>query len=140
MLRVTLGSSADRSSIRGFFVFRRFRSLLLVTRRYLILTGGSFLAMTIPCFRYPGSILSSPQTPNHIEHRAAYFRNAQKYLRPGGRVAIIEFNGKGWFERILGHWVEREVIVAEMQEAGYRLSGDFDFLDRQHLLVFHREN
>jgi arsenite methyltransferase len=85
-------------------------------------------------------LIFTTNTYHHIEHRAAYFRNAQKYLRPGGRVAIVEFNGRGWFERILGHWVEREVIVAEMQEAGYRLSGDFDFLDRQHFLVFHREN
>ena len=94
-----------------------------------------------PLLPLPGvDLIFTANTYHHIEHRAAYFRNAQKYLRPGGRVAIIEYNGNGWFERILGHWVEREVIVAEMQEAGYRLSGDFDFLDRQHFLVFHREN
>jgi ubiquinone/menaquinone biosynthesis C-methylase UbiE len=81
-------------------------------------------------------LIFTANTYHHIEHRAVYFRNVQKYLRPGGRVAIIEFNGKGWFERLFGHWVKREVIISEMQEAGYRLAGDFDFLDRQHFLIF----
>lgn len=85
-------------------------------------------------------LIFTANTYHHIEQRAAYFRNAQKYLRAGGRVAIIEFNGKGWFERLLGHWLKREVIIAEMQEAGYRLAGDFDFLDRQHFLVFEPGN
>src|SRR5262249_30243599 len=84
-------------------------------------------------------LIFTANTYHHIENRPAYFRNAQKYLRPGGRVAIIDYNGKGWFERLLGHWVERERIIAEMQEAGYRLAREFTFLDKQHFLVFEQE-
>ena len=75
-------------------------------------------------------------TYHHIEDRASYFANARRYLRPYGRVAIIDYNGKGWVERLLGHWVSRETITREMTQAGYRLHGKFDFLERQHFLVF----
>ena len=72
---------------------------------------------------------------HHIEMRAQYFANAAKYLRPGGRIAIVDFNGKSWFG-IFGHHTPGEVVKKEMEEAGYRLERELDFLDRQHFLVF----
>lgn len=75
---------------------------------------------------------------HHIENRASYFRNAKKYLRDGGRIAIIEFNGQGWFAHLFGHYTPAEVIKEEMEAAGYRLSREFDFLSKQSFLVFSR--
>lgn len=76
---------------------------------------------------------------HHIENRPGYFRNVAKYLRPGGRIAIIEFNGEGAFERGFGHYTPAGVMKEEMQQAGYRLDQEFDFLSRQSFLVFSRE-
>lgn len=73
---------------------------------------------------------------HHIEARAAYFANAAKYLRPGGRVAIVDFNGRHWSAIFIGHYTPVEVIKNEMEEAGYRLEREFDFLDRQSFLIF----
>ncbi len=75
-------------------------------------------------------------TYHHIKDRVAYFSNIRKYLRPGGRVAIIDFSGKGWFQKIFPHFTASAVIKKEMESAGYHLQHEFDFLPRQHFLVF----
>ena len=76
---------------------------------------------------------------HHIEARAKYFADAAKYLRPGGRIAIVDFNGKHWSATFVGHYTPVELIKQEMDEAGYRLEREFDFLDRQSFLVFSRK-
>jgi ubiquinone/menaquinone biosynthesis C-methylase UbiE len=75
-------------------------------------------------------------TYHHIEKRTAYFKNAKRYLKPGGRVAIIDFNGKGWPERWFIPIVPKDAIRMEMEAAGYHLQKDFNFLPRQNFLVF----
>ena len=54
----------------------------------------------------------------------------------GGRVAIVEFNGQGWFERWFVHYVPADEIRAEMRAAGYVELASHDYLDRQSFLVF----
>ena len=77
-------------------------------------------------------------TYHHIEGQEEYFRGAAKYLRPGGRVAVVEPNGEGWFQGLFPHFVEPEVIRAEMEAAGYERVEDFDFLEHQSFQVFAR--
>jgi predicted methyltransferase len=81
-------------------------------------------------------LLFTSNTYHHLENRTAYFRNVRRYLRPGGRVAIIEHAGKGWFDSWFGHYTASETIRDEMQAAGYQLQQQPDFLPRQHFLVF----
>ena len=75
-------------------------------------------------------------TYHHIQDRAKYFTRVRRCLKPGGRVAIVDFDGSHWITRLLGHWVERDQILTEMTAAGYRLKQEFDFLPRQHFLIF----
>lgn len=86
----------------------------------------------------PGQVdlLFTSNTYHHLQDRVAYFRRVREYLAPGGRVAVIDFRGKGWFERWFGHWMAAEVIRQEMEQAGYRLVEAPEFLLRQHFLVF----
>lgn len=81
-------------------------------------------------------LIFTSNTYHHLENRVAYFRNARKYLRPGGGVAIIELAGKGWFDSWFGHWTSAATIREEMEAAGYRLQHEFTFLPRQFFLVF----
>ncbi|MEW6300618.1 MAG: methyltransferase domain-containing protein [Thermodesulfobacteriota bacterium] len=75
-------------------------------------------------------------TYHHLEGRIEYFAAAARYLRPGGRVAVIDLNGKSWFHRLFGHWTPGETSRTEMEAAGYALTGEFDFLTRQTFQVF----
>ena len=76
-------------------------------------------------------------TYHHIDDRQAYFHRLGKNLAPGGRVAIVDFH-----KRPLPVGpppeakLEREVVVAEMQKAGFRLAAEPTFLPYQYFLVF----
>lgn len=73
-------------------------------------------------------------TFHHLHHREQYFRNLRQALKSNGRVAIIEFTS-GWLNSI-GHGTPTEEIIDEMQQAGYQLQTEYDFLQKQNFLVF----
>jgi len=75
---------------------------------------------------------------HHLQNRVEYFRNLSGLLKPGGRIAIIEYKRSGLFSfhRIFGHYVLQEVIVKEMEEAGYHVERKFDFLPEQSFTIF----
>lgn len=73
---------------------------------------------------------------HHLQDRSRYFARLRKYLRPDGRIAIIDFKDEGWFQAIFGHNTPREIILQELTEAGYVLEQEFDFLPQQTFLVF----
>jgi len=75
-------------------------------------------------------------TYHHLQDRSVYFKSAARYLRPAGRVAVIDLAGTGWLFKLLGHWTSKETIQSEMKAAGYQLINDFDFLSRQNFQVF----
>jgi ubiquinone/menaquinone biosynthesis C-methylase UbiE len=82
-------------------------------------------------------LIFTSNTYHHIEERPAYFRGVLDDLAPGGRVAILDYDGrKGWLVRLVGHYTPKQEILREMEEAGYRLADDVDFLDRQSFLIF----
>jgi ubiquinone/menaquinone biosynthesis C-methylase UbiE len=81
-------------------------------------------------------LIFTSNTYHHIDERARYFANLRKYLRPNGRIAIIEFDRRGWLEGLWRHYTPSEFIKKEMEQAGYHLQREFDFLDRQSFLVF----
>ena len=68
------------------------------------------------------------------EIRAIYSRDTLD----DGRVAILELNDVSWFPRTFGHHTDPEVIIEEMEEAGYVLERDHGFIDRQSFLIFGR--
>jgi ubiquinone/menaquinone biosynthesis C-methylase UbiE len=76
---------------------------------------------------------------HHLEDRAAYFARLAAALKPGGRVAIVDFHqdersGNVGFPR--RHLVARETVLAEMARAGYRPVREHGFLPRQYFLEF----
>ena len=75
---------------------------------------------------------------HHLKSRVEYFRNLRRLLEPDGKIAIVEYKRGGFFSfrRIFRHYVPRETIVEEMEEAGYRLDKDFDFLPKQSFTIF----
>jgi predicted methyltransferase len=80
----------------------------------------------------PVDLLFTSNTYHHLEERVAYFRGVrERQLTPDGHVAIVEFRpGK------TSHATARKTIEQEMGAAGFRLVKSFDYLERQHFLVF----
>jgi arsenite methyltransferase len=81
-------------------------------------------------------LIFTVNTYHHFDNRVAYFANLRKYLRPGGRIAVIDFDRRAWLEGLLRHYTPSEFIKREMEQAGYVLRQEFDFLDRQSFLIF----
>lgn len=96
------------------------------------------------------TILSSPDDPklpanavdsvlilktyHEIAEPVRLLQNLRKGLRTGARVGIIDRNGNGE-----DHGIDKKVVEQEAARAGYRLTGDYDFVkaDREdYFLVF----
>jgi ubiquinone/menaquinone biosynthesis C-methylase UbiE len=76
-------------------------------------------------------------TFHHIDDRLTYLRGLRRCLRPGGRVAVID-----WQKRDLPvgpppeHKLAREQVLEEMEAAGYTLADEPGILPYQYFLVF----
>lgn len=73
------------------------------------------------------------KTYHEVAKPVALLRNLRRALRPGAKVGVIDRNGNGE-----NHGVQRSVVVQEAAEAGYVLSGSYDFVkdDMDYFLVF----
>jgi predicted methyltransferase len=76
---------------------------------------------------------------HHIEERSRYFRRLQASLKPGGRVAIIDFRLDSPEGPPKAARVAPEKVSAELKAAGYRLAKQHGFLPNQYFLVFEPE-
>jgi arsenite methyltransferase len=78
-------------------------------------------------------------TYHHLDRRSDYFSRLRGALKPGGRVAIIDFyhddrSGSLGFSK--EHLVSRETVIQEMAEAGYTRIKEHTFLARQYFIEF----
>lgn len=73
---------------------------------------------------------------HHIEDRARYFRKLSASLRPGGRIAVIDFTLDSPQGPPRAARVAPETVKAEMKAAGHALAAEHRFLPHQYFLVF----
>jgi arsenite methyltransferase len=157
-LQIEPGASiADLGAGSGYFTFRLAEAAGPDGRIYAVDVDEDMTSLIETKTKERGiknieTILAQPETPHlppaaidliftsntyhHIEDRVRYFAALRKALRPGGRLAIIELNGQSWFIGLFGHYTPSESIQREMAQAGYRLTQEFKFLDRQSFLIF----
>lgn len=73
---------------------------------------------------------------HHVENREQYFRQLQASLKPGGRLAIIDFKMDSPEGPPKAARIAPEQVKAELQRAGYLLAEEHGFLPNQYFLVF----
>jgi SAM-dependent methyltransferase len=73
---------------------------------------------------------------HHIGERERYFGQLQKSLRPGGRLAVIDFRLDSPVGPPRAARMPPEQVKDELQRAGYALADQHEFLPNQYFLVF----
>jgi ubiquinone/menaquinone biosynthesis C-methylase UbiE len=79
---------------------------------------------------------------HHLPQPASYFQKLRDFLKPDGKVAIIEHRpqkGLG-FIALFKHHTSTQAIEQEMDQAGYRIWESLDFLPDQTFTVFRLKN
>lgn len=76
---------------------------------------------------------------HHIDDRERYFRKLQGYLKPGARVAIIDFRLDSPDGPPPAARIAPAQVTSELKAAGYKLAAEHGFLPNQYFLVFEPE-
>ncbi len=84
----------------------------------------------------PVDLILIVNTYHHIEARPAYFTRLARSLKPGGRLAIIDFTPASKKGPPVEGKVPPAQVEVELEQAGYALAVSHAFLPEQFFLVF----
>lgn len=73
---------------------------------------------------------------HHIDERERYFRRLSAALKPGGRIAIIDFRPDAPQGPPKAARIAADSVIEELKGAGYTLTQQHRFLPNQYFLVF----
>ena len=73
---------------------------------------------------------------HHIDKRTEYFRKLRASLKPGGRIAVIDFRMDAPTGPPKNARIAPDRVKTEMKNAGYVLDTEHSFLPNQYFLVF----
>lgn len=75
---------------------------------------------------------------HNLSEPTEYFENIKQFLKSNGKIALIDYNKKGFsIIGISGHYVPEEVLINKLEKAGFQVSEKFDFLSEQSLSLIH---
>ena len=79
-------------------------------------------------------------TYHHLDHRRRYLPLLARGLRPGGRIAVVDWKpGQLPEGPEPAHKLAAERVIAEMRDAGLALVSRPDILPYHYVLIFHTE-
>jgi predicted methyltransferase len=73
---------------------------------------------------------------HHVEDRDRYFRRLRDSLKPGGRIAIIDFRMDSPEGPPKSSRIAPDRVKTELKNAGYALVQEHAFLPNQYFLIF----
>jgi cyclopropane fatty-acyl-phospholipid synthase-like methyltransferase len=79
-------------------------------------------------------------TYHHIGSRTQYFAKLKSFLRPAGRLVIVDFTADSPNGPPVQHRISPERVTQELEAAGYTLVDSLQFLTRQYCLIFDKGN
>jgi ubiquinone/menaquinone biosynthesis C-methylase UbiE len=150
---------ADIGSGGGYFALEFARRVGVDGRVYAVDTRSKNLTFVKGCAEREGlkNIVFVPASPekiglpeagldlifvrnafHHLSEREKYFRNLRRFLKAGGKVAVIEHKPKAGFSFVamFKHYTPVETILRTMEDAGYLHAQSFAFLPRQTFNLF----
>lgn len=86
----------------------------------------------------PVDLILIVDTFHHIPAREAYFSNLQNSLKPGGRLAIVDWLPGGPMGPPEQFRFSPAQIAAELGKAGWKQSGEHSFLPNQSFTIYRR--
>lgn len=76
---------------------------------------------------------------HHIKNPVSYFRKLRESIKPGGRIAILDWKkSEGGFVGRAGHCTPEAEIIDIMQKTGFSHLQSFDFLPGQSFNIFQK--
>lgn len=75
-------------------------------------------------------------TYHHIADRTKYFKNVAASLKPDGRIVIVDFYKNANFGPPRDHKLAKEVVMKEMEDAGFHLLRSHQVLKHQYFLEY----
>lgn len=89
----------------------------------------------------PGEVdqIITVNTWHHIANRGAYSAHLYEALTPGGSVWVVDYDVDSLEGPPMEHRLPAEVIIAELEEGGFRAELHELELDRQFIVVGHRD-
>ncbi len=73
---------------------------------------------------------------HHIDNRDAYLHKLKSYLKPGGRIAVIDFNRRSPMGPPVAERIPDAQLKDELTKAGYTLVEEDTFLPDQNFVIF----
>jgi SAM-dependent methyltransferase len=89
-----------------------------------------------PNLPQPVDLVILVDTYHHVPDRERYFRDLTKLLKPGGRLAIVDFTLDSPVGPPKRARIPAERVKQELSRAGYALAEEHGFLPNQYFLVF----
>ncbi len=84
----------------------------------------------------PVDVVLIVDTFHHIPNRVAYLAALKEKLKPGGRVAIVDFRKDAPQGPPVEFRFTPDQLTAELRQAGFQLQATHDFLPQQLFLVY----
>lgn len=77
---------------------------------------------------------------HHLQEPVEYFEHLKKSLKEDGKIAIIDHkNRKLSFTGLFGHYTPLNVLLDIMDRAGFHPQENYDFLEDQLFIMFHKK-
>lgn len=84
----------------------------------------------------PVDVVLIVNTYHHIPNRVAYFTALKSLMKPGARLAIVDFKKEAPEGPPVEFRFAPETITGELAKAGFKLQTQHDFLPRQMYLIY----
>ena len=102
------------------------------------ITGIKIKPNEIPKVPEKVELIFARNAYHHIKDRMNYFRKLSDKMTDNGKVAIIDYDESLSWLRLFGHYTKKSVLVKELEEVGFTVVEDLNFLHKQSFLVFEK--